>query len=122
MFCCTDAGAIDITTQEGLINRDRIERLPRPQKVALTKALIKDRSRREKGQVMACPFLLKNRIQGYQTVRIFSKVKIKRIDVDSCKPEGWLDADDYSGSAPSSATYSSVLARESISAMAAVGC
>jgi Fe-S-cluster containining protein len=81
VFCCTDAGAIDITTLEGLIIRDRIERLPRPRKVALTKALVKDRSRREKGQITTCPFLLKNKTCMIYDIRPFSCRRIYSLNI-----------------------------------------
>lgn len=81
VFCCTDAGVIDITTLEGMIIRSRIERLPRPQKMSLTKALAKDRSRREKGQVMACPFLLKNKTCMIYDIRPFSCRRIYSLNI-----------------------------------------
>jgi hypothetical protein len=60
-YCCTDAGSIHITTLEGLVIRDIVERLPAPRRKGVRKAIAKEMQRREKGTVSACPFLMKNR-------------------------------------------------------------
>lgn len=60
-FCCTDAGSIHITTLEGRVIQDCIQRLPRNRQVAVKKALAADMKRRERSQPSACPLLKKNR-------------------------------------------------------------
>lgn len=60
-FCCTDAGRIHITTLEGLAIRETLERLVRPQRTVVKKALAKDMQRREKGLASPCPLLMKNK-------------------------------------------------------------
>lgn len=60
-FCCTDAGSIHITTLEGRVIQDCIQRLPRNRQVAVKKALAADMKRRERNQPSACPLLMKNR-------------------------------------------------------------
>jgi Fe-S-cluster containining protein len=60
-FCCTDAGSIHITTLEGRVIQECIQRLPRSRQVAVKKALAADMKRRERNQPSACPLLMKNR-------------------------------------------------------------
>jgi uncharacterized protein len=60
-YCCTDAGAIHITTLEGLAIREAVAGLAKPQRAAIAKTLDKERKRREKGQTAPCPFLMKNK-------------------------------------------------------------
>ena|GEM_PF-311483 len=71
-FCCTDMGRVDITTLEGLLIREQIGKLKRPQAAALTKALNRDIRKREKGLKNQCPFLQKNRRCLIYTSRPFS--------------------------------------------------
>lgn len=59
-FCCTDAGSIHITTMEGRVILEVIQRLPRKRQVAVKKALAADMKRRERNQPSACPLLMKN--------------------------------------------------------------
>ena len=60
-FCCTDAGSVHITTLEGRVIRNCIQRLPRNRQVAVKKALAADMKRRERNQPATCPLLMKNR-------------------------------------------------------------
>jgi len=60
-FCCREAGRIHITTLEGWVISQAIERLSRSRKVSLKKKLAADMKRRESGKPAPCPFLMKNR-------------------------------------------------------------
>jgi Fe-S-cluster containining protein len=71
-FCCSDAGSIHITTLEGLVIRDRLNRLPRPRQVAVNKRLAADMKQREQKKPSACPFLMKNRACMIYDVRPFA--------------------------------------------------
>ena len=71
-FCCSDAGQIHITTLEGLVIRERINRLRRPQQVAVKKGLAADMKRREAKQPSVCPMLMKNRACMIYDVRPFA--------------------------------------------------
>lgn len=71
-YCCTDAGAIDVTTQEGLIIKSAIEAMPRPRQGTLKKALAGEMKKREKGLRAACPFLMKNKACMIYAVRPFA--------------------------------------------------
>jgi len=84
-FCCSDAGSIDITTLEGLVIRDRINRLPRQRLVALKKNLAADMKRREKGNPSACPLLMKNRACMVYDVRPFACRRI--YSLETCGPD-----------------------------------
>ena len=82
-FCCSDAGSIHITTLEGLVIRDRINRLPRPRQVAVNKALAADMKRRERGKKAACPLLMKNRSCMIYASRPFACRRIYSLTVCS---------------------------------------
>ena len=82
-FCCSDAGSIDITTLEGLVIHDRIDRLPRPRQVAVRKRLAADMKQREQNKPCACPFLLKNRSCMIYDVRPFACRRIYSLRVCS---------------------------------------
>ena len=71
-FCCTNMGTVDITTLEGLLIREQIGKLKRPQAAALAKALNRDIRKREQGKKNHCPFLQKNRRCQIYTSRPFS--------------------------------------------------
>lgn len=87
-FCCSDAGSIHITTLEGLVLRDRINRMPRPRQVAVHKALSVDMKRREQGKKAACPLLMKNRSCMIYASRPFACRRIYSLNVcsHSCHP------------------------------------
>lgn len=59
-YCCTDAGAIHITTLEGLAIQNAMADLAKSQRTKVKKALAKDMKRREKGLSSPCAFLMKN--------------------------------------------------------------
>ena len=82
-FCCSDAGSIHITTLEGLVIRDRINRLPRPRQVAVDKKLAADMKQREQKKPSACPFLMKNRACMIYDVRPFACRRIYSLNVCS---------------------------------------
>jgi hypothetical protein len=83
-FCCSDAGSIHITTLEGLVIRERIERLPRARQVAVKKSLAADMKRRERNQPSACPLLMKNRACMIYDRRPFACRRIYSLKV--CSP------------------------------------
>jgi hypothetical protein len=82
-FCCTDAGSIHITTLEGLVIRERIDRMPRSRKVAVHKKLAGDMKLREQKKPSACPFLMKNRACMIYDVRPFACRRIYSLKVCS---------------------------------------
>lgn len=71
-FCCSAAGSIDATTQEGLVIQAFIEQLPKPQRRAMEKSLAKEVRQREQGKVVPCPFLQRNKACAIHPVRPFS--------------------------------------------------
>jgi hypothetical protein len=83
-FCCSDAGSIHITTLEGLVIRDRINRLTRPRQRAVNKALAVDMKRREREKKAACPLLMKNRSCMIYLSRPFACRRIYSLTV--CSP------------------------------------
>lgn len=60
-FCCESAGAIDITTLEGLAIRDAMEKMPKSRQKTLTQDFRKEIRKREAGKTAPCPFLMKNK-------------------------------------------------------------
>jgi hypothetical protein len=82
-FCCSDAGGIHITTLEGLVIRDRIDRLPRPRRSTVKKRLAVDMKQRENKKSSACPFLMKNRACMIYDVRPFACRRIYSLAVCS---------------------------------------
>ncbi|WP_319409363.1 YkgJ family cysteine cluster protein [uncultured Desulfosarcina sp.] len=82
-FCCSDAGSIHITTLEGLVIRDRVNRLPRPRQVTVKKALAADMKQRERKKPCACPFLMKNRACMIYELRPFACRRIYSLKVCS---------------------------------------
>lgn len=83
-FCCTDAGAIHITTQEGVAIKKAMTDLAKPQRTSAAKALSKNMKRREKGLSSPCAFLMKNRAcmiyeaRPFACRRIYSLKKCNR--------------------------------------------
>jgi Fe-S-cluster containining protein len=71
-FCCTDAGAIHITTLEGLAIRQATAALAKPQRAAIAKKLAKEQKQREKRQTAPCPFLMKNKACMIYAARPFA--------------------------------------------------
>lgn len=71
-FCCTAAGSIDITTLEGLVIREYIEKLPRPRSKSIHKILTQELKKREAKKVAPCPFLLKNNACMIYDIRPFA--------------------------------------------------
>lgn len=71
-FCCSAAGSIDATTQEGVEIQAFIDQLPKPQRKSIEKALNKEVRQREQGKVVTCPFLQKSRACSIYPVRPFS--------------------------------------------------
>ncbi len=71
-YCCTEAGAIHITTLEGLAIQKAVAGLAKPQRTAVKKALAKDMARREKGLSSPCALLMKNKACMIYTARPFA--------------------------------------------------
>ncbi len=71
-FCCTHFGRVDITTLEGLVIREWINRLRGPLKAKITKALARNKRDKEKGGVGKCPFLNKKNQCCIYDIRPFS--------------------------------------------------
>jgi Fe-S-cluster containining protein len=82
-FCCSEAGSIHITSLEGLVIRDRVNRLPRPRQEAVKKALAADMKQREQKKSCVCPFLLKNRACMIYDIRPFACRRIYSLKVCS---------------------------------------
>ena len=80
-FCCTHAGAIHITTLEGLAIGKAIGHLAKPQRVKAQKALDKDMSRRKKGLPSPCPFLMKNKACMIYTARPFACRRVYSLEI-----------------------------------------
>jgi uncharacterized protein len=84
-YCCKAAGSIDATTQEGLVIQAYLAQLPKRQRKETEKALHKEVRQRQRGQVVACPFLQKNDTCLIYPVRPFSCRRIYSLHV--CTPE-----------------------------------
>jgi Fe-S-cluster containining protein len=84
-YCCKAAGSIDATTQEGLVIKDYLRQLSKPQRKQVEKALLKEIRQREQGRVVACPFLQRNDACIIYAVRPFSCRRIYSLHV--CTPE-----------------------------------
>ena len=82
-YCCSDAGSIHITTLEGLVIRDRINRLPRSRLVAVNKKLATDMKQREQNKRSVCPFLMKTRACMIYDVRPFACRRIYSLKICS---------------------------------------
>lgn len=85
VYCCTDAGSIDITTLEGLAIHAEIRRLPRPLQLKAKKNLARDIKKREKGQAHSCPFLMKNRACMIYDQRPFACRRVYSLHVCSAE-------------------------------------
>lgn len=82
-FCCSDAGAIDITTLEGLAIREQIGRMPRARQASIKKALARDMKKRRAGNISPCPFLLKTKACMIYAARPFACRRIYSLHVCS---------------------------------------
>lgn len=71
-FCCTDAGNIDITTLEGLVIREHILTMPKPQRTRIQKELARNRRMKERRNTVKCPFLNKKDHCAIYDIRPFS--------------------------------------------------
>ena len=59
-FCCREAGSIDITTLEGMVIRQAMDKMPKSRQKTLTKAFRNEIKQREAQKTVPCPFLMKN--------------------------------------------------------------
>ncbi len=84
-YCCTEAGAIHITTVEGLAIQTAMTGLAKPQRAAAKKALAKEMSRREKGLSSPCAFLMKNKACMIYEARPFACRRI--YSLETCSKE-----------------------------------
>lgn len=80
-FCCTHAGAIHITTLEGLAIGRAMDLLAKPQRAKTQKALNKDMHRREKGLASPCPFLMKNKACMIYAARPFACRRVYSLEI-----------------------------------------
>jgi Fe-S-cluster containining protein len=71
-YCCTDVGNVDTNTLEGLIIRERIEKLPRETKNEIGEKLSHHRQEKKNGPIAPCPFLEDNSACLIYDVRPFS--------------------------------------------------
>ena len=71
-FCCTHFGSLDITTLEGLIIYEKINRYKKPVKIRIKKAISRNRQRKENRKTAKCPFLNKQDSCTIYDVRPFS--------------------------------------------------
>jgi len=79
-YCCTDAGAVHMTTLEGLAIRNAISGLAKPLRTAAKKALAKDMKRQEKGLSSPCALLMKNKACMIYDARPFSCRRIYSLE------------------------------------------
>jgi Fe-S-cluster containining protein len=84
-YCCTDAGRIHITTLEGLAIQQALQRLVKPQRMAVEKALAKDMRQRQRGLVSPCPFLMKSKACMIYQRRPFACRRI--YSLETCGPQ-----------------------------------
>ena len=80
-FCCSDAGAIDITTLEGLVIGEQMGKMPRARQTNIKKALARDMKKRRAGGISPCPFLLKTRACMIYAIRPFACRRIYSLHV-----------------------------------------
>jgi hypothetical protein len=86
-YCCSGAGNIDITTLEGLVILDEINKMPKGRKIQLEKSLSKDMRKWKEGAPSPCPFLMKNNACMVYDIRPFSCRRIYSNHVcDSAHP------------------------------------
>ena len=71
-FCCTHYGSLDITTLEGLIIYEHINRYKKPLRTKIEKAISQNQRRKENGKAAQCPFLNKNNGCTVYAIRPFS--------------------------------------------------
>ena len=84
-FCCESAGSIDITTLEGMVIRDAMDKMPKPRQKILTKAFRSEIRQREAGKAVPCPFLMKNKACMIYESRPFSCRRIYSVHACSHK-------------------------------------
>ncbi len=85
-FCCTHFGSVDMTTLEGLVIREWMNRLRGPLKAKITKKLSRNKRDKEKGGGGKCPFLdKKDRCRIYD-IRPFSCRRL--YSVQECSERG----------------------------------
>jgi uncharacterized protein len=85
-FCCTDAGRIDITTLEGLIIQERVNRLPKQTRNRLKKKIAKNKRDKEKEKRASCPFLKKDKACLVYDVRPFACRQL--YSIQTCEGSG----------------------------------
>jgi hypothetical protein len=69
-------GNIDVTTLEGLLIKNRIQTLPKPQQKKLKKAMVENRRKKERHDIARCPFLQKNKTCMIYEARPFTCRKL----------------------------------------------
>ncbi|MEA2059013.1 MAG: YkgJ family cysteine cluster protein [Thermodesulfobacteriota bacterium] len=84
-FCCREAGSITVTTLEGLAVRAAMKALLRSRQKTLTRMFQQEIKKKEKGDVVPCPFLMKNNTCMIYEDRPFSCRRIYSTHV--CTPK-----------------------------------
>ncbi len=79
-YCCTNAGAIHMTTLEGLAIQNALADIAKSQRTKVKKALVKDMKRREKGLSSPCAFLMKNKACMIYETRPFACRRIYSLE------------------------------------------
>ena len=86
-FCCTHYGSLDITTLEGLVIYEHIQRYKKPLRTKIEKAVSQNQRRKENGKPAKCPFLNKNNGCTVYAVRPFSCRQLYSLkDCRECGP------------------------------------
>ncbi|HID30675.1 MAG TPA: YkgJ family cysteine cluster protein [Desulfobacterales bacterium] len=71
-FCCTDVGNVDITTLEGVVIRERVNRLPQPLRGQVKQKIAQNRLEKERETIAQCPFLKEDKTCLIYDIRPFS--------------------------------------------------
>ena len=71
-YCCTHYGVLDVTTLEGWVIIDWLQRQHKKIRRELSKAIARNRSRKLQARPAVCPFLRRNRTCRIYPIRPFS--------------------------------------------------
>ncbi|UCH22773.1 MAG: YkgJ family cysteine cluster protein, partial [Deltaproteobacteria bacterium] len=85
-FCCTHFGYLDITTLEGIIIQDKINRMAKPARITLSKKLAQNKRLKESQKIAKCPFLNKNNTCLIYDIRPFSCRQL--YSLKECRDQG----------------------------------
>ena len=85
-FCCTHFGVLDVTTLEGTVIGNWIEKRPKKLRRDLMKAVARNRVRKLRGEVAVCPFLNRKQNCRIYALRPFSCRQL--YSLERCGPRG----------------------------------